>query len=101
MSEGTFNERITRLEKHIKSLINQPICEFQENEGIKISKINIFKIPSEDNFSIDTIQIILDHGICKKCQWIHSTECFLGFNGYKPRKYPKNGCDKFKSFPKE
>ena len=35
---------------------------------------------------------------CKICQFIHSTECFLGLNSYKPSKYPKDGCDSFKPY---
>lgn len=35
---------------------------------------------------------------CKICQWKHSTICYLGFNVYKVKKYPVNGCDLYKGF---
>ena len=39
MSDPTIEQRVLKLQKYIRFLINQPIQEFQEQQGIKITSI--------------------------------------------------------------
>ena len=41
MSDSTFENAKTRLEKHLRILISQPIREFQEDYEVKITEITV------------------------------------------------------------
>jgi hypothetical protein len=41
MSEPTFENAFSNLQKHLRLLINQPIVEFQEKHGVKIRDVDI------------------------------------------------------------
>jgi len=39
MSDPTKEQKILELQKHIRFLLNQPLQEFQEQQGVKIDRI--------------------------------------------------------------
>lgn len=60
MSDPTFQIAKSKLEEHIRRLINQPIVEFQEDWNVKIESI--------------TVNMIDVSSVCNKVQHVHNVK---------------------------